>query len=48
MCGFQKVLRKEKNVRENSFFMFGFNMKIRKKESNIIKINKKFIHFKII
>ena len=27
MFGFQKILRKEKNVKENDFFMFGCPMK---------------------
>ena len=48
MCGFQKVLKKEKNVEKIVFFFVWFQHENKEKKSNIIKINQKFIHFKII
>ena len=30
MFNFQKVLRKEKNIKKSDFSIFGFNIKIRK------------------
>ena len=46
---FGKVLgQKDKNTKENNFIIFCFTMKKAKKKSNIFKIIKKFIYFKII
>ena len=39
MFGFQKVLRRKKNTKENYFILFGFIMKNIKRNSNIIKIS---------
>ena len=49
MFSFQKVLKKEKKtkVKKNDFFMFDYAIDFFYK-INIIKINLKFIYFKII
>ena len=41
-----KYQGKKKNIKENDFLVFNFNMKNNKK-LNIIKVSYKFMHFKI-
>ena len=41
-----KYQGKKKNIKENDFLVFNFNMKNNKKLS-IIKVSYKFMHFKI-
>ena len=47
MFGSWKVLGKEKNTKENYFFMFDFTIKKYKRKSNLIKFSYKFLDFKI-
>ena len=42
-----KVLRKEKKIKKNGFFILCFTVKNMKKKSNIIQIGQKFIYFKL-
>ena len=47
MFGFWKILRKEKNVKENDFFMFGCPMKNIKENQIWLKLIKNLCIFKL-